>query len=113
MIRRPPRSTRTDTLCPYTTLFRSDRDRQVDEHRQPEGEQQNRPIAVRHAEQGEEALIFAHAPGDHEEDRSERGHRHIRSEEQTSELQSLMRSSYAVFCLQKKNHELTHTQRPL
>src|SRR3546814_3220065 len=65
-----------------------DRDCQVDEHRQSEGEQQNGPIAVRHPQQGKEALILTNAP---------------RSEEHTSELQSLMRTSYAVFCLKKTN----------
>src|SRR3546814_10613676 len=79
MIRRPPRSTRTDTLFPYTTLFRS-------YHRQ----------ARRHSLRGERSrawwtqLVRAR--------RRARG----RSEEHTSELQSLMRISYAVFCLKKK-----------
>src|SRR3546814_7856414 len=85
MIRRPPRSTRTDTLFPYTTLFRSRR-RAADQQRQFE------------------ALTLHFL-----------GHRHHlvqrwrdqagqadRSEEHTSELQSLMRISYAVFCLKKK-----------
>src|SRR3546814_16357799 len=74
MIRRPPRSTRTDTLFPYTTLFRSPSDRG--------------PGAVR-ARAGHGAAAAA--------DRYVR-----RSEEHTSELQSLMRISYAVFCLKKK-----------
>src|SRR3546814_8924702 len=97
MIRRPPRSTRTDTLFPYTTLFRShyrpvlgtlipkmtlDRDlirrvRSMDEH------------------DLRRLLIFA---------RGLLVSRHGRSEEHTSELQSLMRSSYAVFCLKKKRN---------
>src|SRR3546814_8355499 len=75
MIRRPPRSTRTDTLFPYTTLVRSD-----------DG--------------------WPRPP-----DRSREGHRPrlaTRSEEHTSELQSLMRISYAVFCL-KKNKPIYHT----
>src|SRR3546814_1033639 len=71
MIRRPPRSTRTDTLFPYTTLFRSARC-------------PRRPARSRHSP-------------------SPPGHRRSRSEEHTSELQSLMRISYAVFCLKKKN----------
>src|SRR3546814_19749737 len=78
MIRRPPRSTRTDTLFPYTTLFRSgwlDADRVVDAN--PSPKRGYRP-----------------APGSKE-----------RSEEHTSELQSLMRISYAVFCLKKKNRK--------
>src|SRR3546814_2419995 len=73
MIRRPPRSTRTDTLFPYTTLFRS----------QPRG--------------GE-----AVAAGQRRARRSGAGRAQSRSEEHTSELQSLMRISYAVFCLKKK-----------
>src|SRR3546814_6729236 len=86
MIRRPPRSTRTDTRFPYTTLFRSRhlqrigvvaaaanaRRRRADRHTPPE-------------------LAGARRPG-----------RSRRSEEHTSELQSLMRISYAVFCLKKK-----------
>src|SRR3546814_12184858 len=69
MIRRPPRSTRTDTLFPYTTLFRS----RSGVHAQA----QHIDIGVEQPE-------------------------HVRSEEHTSELQSLMRISYAVFCLKKK-----------
>src|SRR3546814_3062250 len=95
MIRRPPRSTRTDTLFPYTTLFRS--------------QCTGRLSARRGTRQP-----------------SSRWHRlpHRRSEEHTSELQSLMRISYAVFCLKKKkptkkkttktnddaNKNMTHTQ---
>src|SRR3546814_1077257 len=84
MIRRPPRSTRTDTLFPYTTLFRSksrSSERGGDMGAQPAMPacDQCKPL-----------------PG-------ERG-RAPRSEEHTSELQSLMRISYAVFCLKKKKH---------
>src|SRR3546814_7932232 len=71
MIRRPPRSTRTDTLFPYTTLFRSVR--AVDQRVQHLGAKIGRVPVLE------------------------------RSEEHTSELQSLMRISYAVFCLKKKN----------
>src|SRR3546814_10216497 len=79
MIRRPPRSTRTDTLFPYTTLFRSGRDR-VDRLRALlDGACRLRECSLCMGE-------FS------------------RSEEHTSELQSLMRISYAVFCLKKKNH---------
>src|SRR3546814_1542822 len=91
MIRRPPRSTRTDTLFPYTTLFRSE---------------------VRHLHQATAALLRAarreQAPLQQASlaGRVDRD-RHLRealqrSEEHTSELQSLMRISYAVFCLKKK-----------
>src|SRR3546814_10715979 len=87
MIRGPPRSTRTDTLLPYTTLFRSDRPRRLLAH------DLGRPRLAhrrRHL-------------GDHggEPRRASRPRRR-RSEEHTSELQSLMRISYAVFCLKKK-----------
>src|SRR3546814_1547629 len=82
MIRRPPRSTRTDTLFPYTTLFRSIR-----------GGHSAVPV-VRptrgFAGVPEHRLILWLRPSD------------VRSEEHTSELQSLMRNSYAVFCLKKK-----------
>src|SRR3546814_2200052 len=84
MIRRPPRSTRTDTLFPYTTLFRSDR-----RHRLPGG--------LRAPPRNEEQLmgtVFVDFPSLVTN----------RSEEHTSELQSLMRTSYAVFCLKKKKH---------
>src|SRR3546814_4711063 len=90
MIRRPPRSTRTDTLFPYTTLFRSIEEANA-----------RRQIGIGHAVAslrpgqaiviiGGEllAIIIRHA--------------RYRSEEHTSELQSLMRISYAVFCLKKK-----------
>src|SRR3546814_2987888 len=78
MIRRPPRSTRTDTLFPYTTLFRSDE--------RPAGIYlyATTPGIVPFAD----PLLAAYVAG--------------RSEEHTSELQSLMRISYAVFCLKKK-----------
>src|SRR3546814_2384076 len=95
MIRRPPRSTRTDTLFPYTTLFRS----------------------VRSARRAACRPFCTHRCGG--DDRAERCRCAVsrsvatrRSEEHTSELQSLMRISYAVFCLKKKkqtniisNHE--------
>src|SRR3546814_14283147 len=103
MIRRPPRSTRTDTLFPYTTLFRSP----------PEDRQGNWLAGCR----GEEYLRFAFAgnrPGNVKgvsNSSDSRGGsaatasvKILRSEEHTSELQSLMRISYAVFCLKKKTH---------
>src|SRR3546814_6070836 len=81
MIRRPPRSTRTDTLFPYTTLFRS-------------------PTRLR-LRSGSPLLCSLWRPG-----ASFRGSRRsLRSEEHTSELQSLMRISYAVFCLKKKKQK--------
>src|SRR3546814_15118161 len=88
MIRRPPRSTRTDTLFPYTTLFRS-----LARHRhQPAGQRfGQRHLAV------PRGPAFEHEFG--------------RSEEHTSELQSLMRSSYAVFCLKKKKLKNKHKNK--
>src|SRR3546814_4714925 len=100
MIRRPPRSTRTDTLFPYTTLFRSvaevtGRTRRL--IRLPDGGQklQSRSPSACMADAdafmngAKRILVFSDAGG-------------TRSEEHTSELQSLMRISYAVFCLKKK-----------
>src|SRR3546814_3593959 len=123
MIRRPPRSTRTDTLFPYTTLFRSERgharggDLALDRHQlldlveEPRiDERQPEHILHRHpgAEcigQVEHALRsgFLHLA-------AQRGHAVLRSEEHTSELQSLMRISYAVFCLKTKNKNTSNNQ---
>src|SRR3546814_10738116 len=114
MIRRPPRSTRTDTLFPYTTLFRST------------------AVRLRHPGPGKcrlyILLIYSHkgaflAPNENRVRHAMthcllkasgvsavrrevrlRSTRHSRSEEHTSELQSLMRISYAVFCLKKKKN---------
>src|SRR3546814_4448129 len=80
MIRRPPRSTRTDTLFPYTTLFRS----------------------LRH---GARCCAAQQQQG--------RFGRLLRSEEHTSELQSLMRNSYAVFCLKKKRRAVSNMVKSL
>src|SRR3546814_9884219 len=116
MIRRPPRSTRTDTLFPYTTLFRS----------------KGVWIGTIHAAKGLEFFNVylpaweqdvlpsnqALADGDLEEERRlgyvaiTRARRKLRSEEHTSELQSLMRISYAVICLTKKiEHNIQHTTK--
>src|SRR3546814_6524910 len=98
MIRRPPRSTRTDTLFPYTTLFRS----------------RHRHLCPRRRRSSRQAIL-----GSGELDRAQQlravqrpvGFREARrSEEHTSELQSLMRISYAVFCL-KKQTKYTHKQQ--
>src|SRR3546814_11550297 len=85
MIRRPPRSTRTDTLFPYTTLFRS-------------SESIRRSVQDTNCQEGRNArqanfTVRANAGT-------------TRSEEHTSELQSLMRISYAVFCLKKKTQHI-------
>src|SRR3546814_2889195 len=101
MIRRQPRSTRTDTLFPYTTLFRS-RVRDAGIHRG-----QARPAAPPPALHRRDRPVRA---ADAEPERRDHvlGARHRgegRSEEHTSELQSLMRISYAVFCLKKKKRQ--------
>src|SRR3546814_1465824 len=146
MIRRPPRSTRTDTLFPYTTLFRSGRAIPSRRHADAEGGEHriavDRGLECRRkriargiasfgqidrqrgaaVHRGGEALVRCidhhrriERGGHRRPDRSAGGGRdHIRhfiarSEEHTSELQSLMRTSYAVFCLKKKNNYTIHT----
>src|SRR3546814_1907539 len=113
MIRRPPRSTRTDTLFPYTTLFRTDGDPggfadrlgrssvrfRAWRDRPRQGRRRagrlRLPPALSGDRRGVRRLqIYRRDPGDGDP---------VRSEEHTSELQSLMRISYAVFCLKKKN----------
>src|SRR3546814_7343935 len=127
MIRRPPRSTRTDTLVPYTTLFRSDQRWQRDLHRRMQQHGLGEKLEYDHSDakaadmrigqHGEQLVavpmrraacvgqigeaIEMERAGDADpcgecEQGSDPG---IRSEEHTSELQSLMRNSYAVFCL--------------
>src|SRR3546814_11256878 len=92
MIRRPPRSTRTYTLFPYTTLFRS-------------APRRLRPGQAGHRRHRREGRRAHPRPGGGDG----QGKRHgDRSEEHTSELQSLMRISYAVFCLKKKK---THNKQ--
>src|SRR3546814_1386299 len=108
MLRRPPRSTRTDTLFPYTTLFRSTE------------------CAAAHGSDGSSwpSLLPDHGPsaslgsklkvisfqrsycaiGSFRGEQRRTARSALRSEEHTSELQSLMRTSYAVFCLQKKTN---------
>src|SRR3546814_10725409 len=93
MIRRPPRSTRTDTLFPYTTLFRSVLLSQV--------------LRI-------EIKLMGHSLTDRSQwiiPNPNRPTNEDRSEEHTSELQSLMRISYAVFCLKKKTPDHMHTAR--
>src|SRR3546814_6291046 len=100
MIRRPPRSTRTDTLFPYTTLFRS------------------RGIMAEIAGRGPELIDVVRVEHRHHRcDLHEVAAVELfmippaaqrRSEEHTSELQSLMRISYAVFCLKKKTNRITN-----
>src|SRR3546814_7072421 len=106
MIRRPPRSTRTDTLFPYTTLVRSQRDPPrvlVEEALEHPHRRQVHVVdherAARHQQGGPVE------PVDHREGEGVAAVDEHRSEEHTSELQSLMRISYAVFCLKKKTHK--------
>src|SRR3546814_1887623 len=108
MIRRPPRSTRTDTLFPYTTLFRSAAAVGAGAHG-------DHPARLRHlvvdlAQRGRH-LVGQRAGDDHHVGLPRARPEHdaeavevVRSEEHTSELQSLMRISYAVFCLKKKTN---------
>src|SRR3546814_1650387 len=95
MIRRPPRSTRTDTLFPYTTLFRS-RSRQAVFARASDTAS-SRPAGHGDPPEPASATGRSRIPADGSEAL-------FRSEEHTSELQSLMRISYAVFCLKKKKN---------
>src|SRR3546814_9368140 len=103
-IRRPPRVTRTDTLFPYTTLFRSFRGpRGVGGRGLPADCAEPSEVELEHSVGGIEVERFAPAAaGGVAIPRAERGEALVRSEEHTSELQSLMRISYAVFCLKKK-----------
>src|SRR3546814_4685864 len=111
MIRRPPRSTRTDTLFPYTTLFRSllrvYRCRRNAPAADPLHRMALRAQLLHHAVFAEQVQRTDHDQGvvgaglgQHLLDLRHPGI--VRSEEHTSELQSLMRISYAVFCLKKK-----------
>src|SRR3546814_8331964 len=110
MRRRPPRSTRTDTLFPYTTLFRSAADPSL-HARGPADRRRNRSrFRVRAVASGRRDLVRAGVGMRREGWESalnalleEAARQPFRSEEHTSELQSLMRISYAVFCLKKKN----------
>src|SRR3546814_1225056 len=113
MLRRPPRSTRTDTLFPYTTLFRS---RALDESRPNAGadggrggrrDQSSAGRSGRRASSSAVARPSSEARGARSCRADRVRHLGHRSEEHTSELQSLMRISYAVFCLQKKNEKMT------
>src|SRR3546814_1894648 len=95
MIRRPPISTRTDTLFPYTTLFRSDDGPSASTASGASFDTADNEIAIErdHKDRFERQRIRSVSVGSDTD---------TRSEEHTSELQSLMRISYAVFCLKKK-----------
>src|SRR3546814_7659003 len=95
MIRRPPRSTRTDTLFPYTTLFRSVCGI-LCRNGSPLRREDQRPPGCLIRRNGDCEASGCEPSG-------------TRSEEHTSELQSLMRISYAVFCLKKKKKTYLHT----
>src|SRR3546814_4025481 len=103
MIRRPPRSTRTDTLFPYTTLFRSHSVGQQLLHRHEVhihgGVRSSRRGPVHASSNSASRRQCCDGCELHTRGVSDA----VRSEEHTSELQSLMRISYAVFCLKKKN----------
>src|SRR3546814_1227003 len=108
MIRRPPRSTRTDTLFPYTTLFRSSSAKSIGMKWSSEGNVGKvaracsstfLQLTERPRRDGMRASAAKPAPP------------RLRSEEHTSELQSLMRISYAVFCLKKKKTQNQITNR--
>src|SRR3546814_7598443 len=106
MFRRPPRSTRPDTLFPYTTLFRSD----VAALRQPAPPafhpRVDRLDRLQHARPRRAQSRCLRGGG------ADRQPLRRRSEEHTSELQSLMRISYAVFCLKKKNINYQKLSKP-
>src|SRR3546814_7964986 len=140
MILRPPRSTRTDTLFPYTTLFRStetgppdrrkifleaggchERDRQESGSDRCQAERRTRRsddvrrrcLHVRSLLRAERDKLWCKVwlQVGRVEDLPEVGSYLTRSEEHTSELQSLMRISYAVFCLKKKNNKTEHKSK--
>src|SRR3546814_4945852 len=103
MIRRPPRSTRTDTLFPYTTLFRSCEKLVVEGRVEADlRDSQSLEISEPGLFKGNATVEDCEISGTFEGDLTVTGLL-VRSEEHTSELQSLMRISYAVFCLKKKN----------
>src|SRR3546814_5422447 len=121
MIRRPPRSTRTATLFPYTTVFRSGREFDILRHRSPEIIDNRGEVTSAHIDidPGREPAVLGLQHGwpiaylelSHGAERDLLTRRRERSEEQTSELQSLLRISYAVFCLKKKNQQQNRRQQ--
>src|SRR3546814_10204726 len=103
MILRPPRSTRTDTLFPYTTLFRSHIAHNSERFRRVERAEIGAPHPPRIGQSRLERSRELQPRGRRRQDVDVGPFGDDRSEEHTSELQSLMRISYAVFCLKKKN----------
>src|SRR3546814_6856928 len=116
MIRRPPRSTRTDTLFPYTTLFRSvqpaargnSRARDASRHQVAGGLARDHETVARSQARRRGSCGAETGMG---QPSGRARLRRQRSEEHTSELQSLMRISYAVFCLKKKNRKKKYNTR--
>src|SRR3546814_2188127 len=117
MIRRPPSSTRTDTLFPYTTLFRSQEAaaNATTAGAGPVAQAQSAPTigqpleaGVLDALRGGESVAVVSVKDDGEVS-GNHAENITRSEEHTSELQSLMRNSYAVFCLKKNKKHTKHT----
>src|SRR3546814_3387956 len=117
IIRRPPRSTRTDTLFPYTTLFRSVEtaflenvpDTQADAERAIRGYCEEGYDVIVATSFGYGPAVLAVAPQFPDVQFIHISGYQTRSEEHTSELQSLMRISYAVFCLKKKKTNIPNT----
>src|SRR3546814_7068768 len=114
MIRRPPRSTRTDTLFPYTTLFRSKRVTETYNlyYLRPDLDKEwhstkNRGLTSDEVTPGSYKKVWWKCAKGHEWHTQVSARTRGRSEEHTSELQSLMRISYAVFCLKKKKKKNT------
>src|SRR3546814_5870362 len=113
MIRRPPRSTRTDTLFPYTTLFRSVGNLVWSSYRgiRRSHSRDTRPRTVPAGPAlGSPGDVHRERPETHRRLRAMGSNQRSRSEEHTSELQSLMRISYAVFCLKKKKKKINYKQ---
>src|SRR3546814_7953108 len=117
MIRRPPRSTLTDTLFPFTTLFRSTSRGKIGLVMQPSC-RESRRLSIgydrpskRRSREGRGDVAQHKITGDRTMKTTARHFLFaaVRSEEHTSELQSLMRISYAVFCLKKKKQTTTQT----
>src|SRR3546814_7679472 len=109
MIRRPPRSTRTDTLFPYTTRFRAALDHTAGVRchcRACVPAKNTRDVTKPSPDRKPPPLRCSRLP-----DATSRVRRRQRSEEHTSELQSLMRISYAVFCLKKKKYNRPQTKQ--
>src|SRR3546814_2410666 len=111
MLRRPPRSTRTDTLFPYTTRFRSGQG----SGRPADGQASRAPFPVhpgqcRDARRGGDRRLTKEFSRPRQKVVAPPTKRACRSEEHTSELQSLMRTSYAVFCLKKNTPKTKDTK---